>query len=111
MQINNSHANNEAHGFSWKERIVQNISLALSVADIEPIRAMDTTKKRKMYSMCVGRLMEVRRGVMIVFIVATVLQIAYIFIVGTLESRMDEISYRFQGLSRTDCNFQRLLRP
>ena len=43
--------------------------------------------------------------------VTTVLPVAYIFILGTLESRMDEISYKFQGLSSTDCNFQGLLRP
>ena len=62
--------------------------------------------------------MDVRRVVMVVFIcfffyycVATVLPVVYIFILGTLESRMDEISYKFQGLSSTDSNFQGLLRP
>ena len=45
------------------------------------------------------------------YCVATVLPVVYIFILGTLESRMDEISYKFQGLSSTDSNFQGLLRP
>lgn len=36
----------EAHGFSQKERIVQNISLALNIPDIQPIRAINITKNR-----------------------------------------------------------------
>ena len=56
-------------------------------------------------------------GIMIVFTcclllgVATVLPVAYIFTQGTLESMLDEISYKIQGLSSTDCNFQGLSRP
>ena len=43
--------------------------------------------------------------------VATFLPVAYIFTQGTLESMSDKISYKFQGLSNTDCNFQGLSRP
>jgi len=58
-------------------------------------------------------------GIMIVFTcflllaVATFLPVAYniIFTQGTLESMLDEISYKFQGLSSNDCNFQGLSRP
>ena len=66
--------------------------------------------------MCMGRLMDVRIGIMIVFTcflplcVATFLPVAYIFTLGTLEPMLDEISYKFQGLSITDCNFQGLSR-
>lgn len=55
-------------------------------------------------------------GIMIVFTcflllgVATVLPVAYIFTQGTLESMLDEMSYKIQGLSSTDCNFQGLSR-
>lgn len=35
-----------AHDFSQKERIVQTISLALNIPDIQPIRAMSITKNR-----------------------------------------------------------------
>ena len=42
--------------------------------------------------------------------VATFLPVAYIFTKETLESILDEISYTFQGLSRTYYNFQELSR-
>ena len=57
--------------------------------------------------MCMGRLMDVRIGIMIVFTcflplcVATFLPVAYIFTLGTLESMLDEITYKCQGLSST----------
>ena len=40
--------------------------------------------------------------------VSSFLPVAYIFTQGTLESMLDEISYKFQGLASTDCNFQGL---
>ena len=46
--------------------------------------------------------------VLLLLRVAKFLPVAYIFIQGTLESKLDEIS--FQGLSSTDCNFQGLSR-
>ena len=76
---------------------------------------MNITKNRKMYSALDGRSESFNDRFYLFFFlllcVATVLPVAYIFILGTLESRMDEISYKFQGLSSTDCNFQGLLRP
>lgn len=62
-----------------------------------------------------GHLIDVRSGVIYLFLlllrVATFLPVAYIFIQGTLESKLDEISEKFEGLSSTDCNFQGLSRP
>ena len=58
-----------------------------------------------------------KSGIMIVFTcflvlgVATFVPVAYIFKSGTLESMLDEISYKFQGLSSADYNFQGLSRP
>ena len=78
---------------------------------------MNITKNRKMYLALDGRSESCNDRFYLFFFlllcVATVLPVAYIFILGTLESTcmMDEISYKFQGLSSTDCNFQGLLRP
>ena len=76
---------------------------------------MNITKNRKMYSALDGRSESCNGRFYLFFFlllcVATVLPVVYIFILGTLESRMDEISYEFQGLSSTDSNFQGLLRP
>ena len=78
---------------------------------------MNITNNRKMYSALNGRSESCNDRFYLFFFlllcVATVLPVVYIFILalGTLESRMDEISYKFQGLSSTDCNFQGLLRP
>lgn len=91
---------------------------------------MNVTKDRQM---CMGRLMQDWKSfndrfylfitttfgkvLMIIFIclllpcVATFLSVAYIFIPGTLEWRMNEISCQFQGLFSTDCNFQGLWIP
>ena len=73
LSLVKQHANNhtnpnkealKAHGFSQKERIVQNISLALNIPDIQPIRAMNITKNRTNVH---GRLIDVG-VVLIVFI-------------------------------------------
>ena len=78
-------------GFSQKERIVQNISLALSIPDIQQIRAINITKNACAWG---GRVIDVRRGALydrFYLFFATFLPVA------TLESNLDEISYKFQG--------------
>ena len=96
MQTINTNTNKEAldaHGFSQKERIVQNISLALNVPDIQPIRAMNITKNRTNVHGAFDRRSEwCYVFVLLLSHVATFLPVAYIFIQGTLESKLDEIS-------------------
>ena len=76
---------------SQKERIVQNISLALSIPDIQQIRAINITKNACAWG---GRVIDFRRGALydrFYLFFATFLPVA------TLESNLDEISYKFQG--------------
>ena len=39
----------KAHGFLQKEQIVQNISLALNIPDVQPIRAINITRNLHVY--------------------------------------------------------------
>ena len=81
--------------------------MALNIPDIQPIRAMNITKNRtNVHGAFDRRSQWCYLFVLLLLRVATFLPVAYIFIQGTLESKLDEISYKFQGLSSTDCNFK-----
>ena len=96
MQTINTNPNKEAleaHGLSKKEQIVQNISLALNIPDIQPMRAMNITKNRTNVHGAFDRCSEwCHLFVLLLLHVATFRPVAYIFIQGTLESKLDEIS-------------------